>query len=82
VYFSGGNFEEVWCVIVDPPYAIYLQDGSHEFVYGRSVLVGREGLLWTAGTAAFKIFVETHLQDISEASEEAFLRRGCTNWQE
>jgi hypothetical protein len=76
----SGNRDEVWCVIVDPPFAVY--DGTNmELIYFRGILVARQGLLWEVIPAVSPI-VGFGLADLADPPDSFFLRRGCTNWQE
>ncbi|HEX3052230.1 MAG TPA: hypothetical protein VHP83_16340 [Aggregatilineaceae bacterium] len=62
------NYQEEWCVIVDPPFQKY--EGMT-----RGTVVSRIELLWQITPLLMTGSAYT-------VSEDDFLKRGCTNWQE
>jgi hypothetical protein len=72
----GMTADEEWCVIIDPPYAIPVLTNMGNLTYSRAIIVSRVALAW---------YVSTLLSPTSSdatRTEQEFLRRGCTNWQE
>jgi len=72
----GMTADEEWCVIIDPPYSIPVLTNMGNLTYSRAIIVSRVALAWYVST-----LLSPTSSDASRTEQE-FLRRGCTNWQE